>query len=69
MSEVEPNIDINSSSIEHPCENMLEEKSVSGAELDIDINFPLEKSQVRGGLKKKRNLERMMSILQHFLQA
>ena len=39
MFGVEPDIDINSSSIENPYENMVEEKFVFGAKPDIDIKF------------------------------
>jgi len=50
---------------------MLEEKSMSGAEPDMRYKpFLHKKSQMSGCLKKKkRNLERTRSILQHLLQA
>jgi len=53
LSGVELDIDINSSSIENPCENMLEEKSMFGVEPDIDINLSSIEKPCEGLFEKE----------------
>jgi len=52
---VEPDIDINYSSIENPCENKFEEKSVSGVEPDIDINLSSIQKPSEGLFEKEED--------------